>query len=1003
MSSPASPSDGRQDLPAITGNPAALLRLPRATYRLQLGPDLTFDDAAALVPYLVALGISDCYISPFFETSSTRSHGYDVSDHGRFRAELGGETAFRRFAQALRHRGLGLLIDVVPNHMGIAGSRNAWWFDVLMHGASSRYASFFDIDWTPVKSELANKVLLPLLGDQYGVVLDRGELRVQLSDGRFTIHYYDTALPVAPRTYVQILGHRLDQLEAALGAENRALLELKAIYELLLTIPRRTETNLELLAARHREAEIAIQKLAGLLETSGDVRDFITENVRIFNGTPGDPRSFDLLDGLLHDQVYRLAYWRVAGEEINYRRFFDINELAAIRMEDPRVFAETHRLILGLVREGIVTGLRIDHPDGLYAPGEYFRRLQRACYLEIVRGKVAAEAAADSTAWRDRTVLELYDAAQHDRGGSLRPFYIVAEKILAPGEQLPDHWAVLGTTGYDFLNFLNGIFIDRQQAGAMERIYMRLIRQRPSFAEIVYQSKRLIMETSMAAELSMLGHRLDRISEKHRSSRDFTLASLTQALREIIANFPVYRTYVGDRGDGPSESDREYIGRAVAAAKRRTPTMDVSIYDWIHDLLVLKLPAWAEDADRSERLDFVLRFQQMTGPVTAKGYEDTAQYRYNRLISLNEVGSDPSRFGATVAEFHAFNVARQASSAHALSATSTHDTKRSEDVRARINVLSEIPGEWLATVRVWQNLNRKHRRVVDGQAVPGPNEEYLIYQTLVGAWPISVDRLQAYLLKAIHEAKVETSWINPAIRYDEAVLSFAKAILDPEQSAKFLADFTRFYERVAAFGALNSLAQVLIKVTSPGVPDFYQGTELWDLSLVDPDNRRPVEWPLRVRLLNDLVKEIESSTDRVGLARSLLETREDGRIKLYLTQQTLAFRRARARLFERGDYRPLDAQGSLAEHVCAFARVGDGGVALTVVPRHLAKRRVDGPPVGPDYWGSTWLTMPDDLGARFRNVLTGEILEVASTAEGRGLPLGSVLANFPVALLENAP
>ena len=502
-------------------------------------------------------------------------------------------------------------------------------------------------------------MLLPLLGDQYGIVLDRGELRLQLSDGGFTIHYYDTVLPVAPRTYVQILGHRLDQLEAALGAEHADLLELKAVHQLLLTIPHRTETDPERLAARHREAEIAHQKFVRLLETSGDVRDFITENVRLFNGTPGDSRSFDLLDGLLNDQVYRLASWRVAGEEINYRRFFDVNELAAIRTEDPRVFAETHRLIFRLVGEGIVTGLRIDHPDGLYAPGEYFRRLQRACYLETVRGRGAAEAAADSADWRDRTVLERYDAIQQERGASLRPFYIVAEKILAPGERLPDHWAVLGTTGYEFLNLLNGIFIDRQQAGALERIYMRLLRQRPSFSEIVYQSKRLIMETSMAAELSALGRRLDRISEKHRSSRDFTLGQPDpRALREIIANFPVYRTYVGDRGDGPSERDREYIGRAVAAAKRRTPTVDVSIYDWIHDLLVLKLPAWAGEDDRAERLDFVLRFQQTTGPVTAKGYEDTTFYRYHRLVSLNEVGGDPSRFGTPVAEFHAARTSR---------------------------------------------------------------------------------------------------------------------------------------------------------------------------------------------------------------------------------------------------------------------------------------------------------------------------------------------------------
>src|SRR5213594_1218891 len=470
-----SDSSREEDLFAVVADPDALLRVPLATYRLQLGPDLTFDDASGLVPYLATLGISDCYTSPFFETSSNRSHGYDISDHNRFRAELGGETAFGRFAEALRSNHLGLLVDVVPNHMGIAGSRNAWWSDVLMHGASSPYAAFFDIDWVPVKAELANKVLLPILGDQYGAVLDRGELRLELSDGRFTIRYYDTVLPVAPRTYVQILGHRLAELETALGPEHAALLELKSVYEMLLTIPHRTETDRELLAARHRETDIAYQKFAKLLEASGDVRDFISENARLFNGTPGDHRSFDLLDGLIHDQVYRLAYWRVAGEEINYRRFFDINELAAIRTEDPRVFAETHRLILRLVREGIVTGLRIDHPDGLYAPGEYFRRLQRACYLETVHGKVAAEAVAHSAAWRDRTVLERYDAIQQERGASLRPFYIVAEKILAPGERLPDHWAALGTTGYEFLNLLNGLFVDRQQAAASDRIYMRVL------------------------------------------------------------------------------------------------------------------------------------------------------------------------------------------------------------------------------------------------------------------------------------------------------------------------------------------------------------------------------------------------------------------------------------------------------------------------------------------------------------------------------------------------
>jgi (1->4)-alpha-D-glucan 1-alpha-D-glucosylmutase len=629
--------------------------------------------------------------------------------------------------------------------------------------------------------------------------------------------------------------------------------------------------------------------------------------------------------------------------------------------------------------------------------------LQRACFLERVHGLIERGAAGNETAWRDRAVLERYDAVQLERETPLRPFYIVAEKILASGEQPPDHWAVLGTTGYEFLNLLNGLFVDHDNAHAMEGIYTRLLGQRPSLAEIVYRSKRLIMETAMAAELNTLGQRLDSISERHRSSRDFTLASLTQALREIVACFPVYRTYVGDSADGIRESDQAYIARAVAMAKRRTPIMDVSIYDWIHDLLVWKFPTWAQEADRAERVDFVARFQQLTGPVTAKGYEDTALYRYHSLISLNEVGGNPDRFGISLAEFHAANVTRQAKYPHALSTTSTHDTKRSEDVRARINVLSEIPREWRARVTAWQRLNRKHRAEMDGQPVPGPNEEYSLYQTLVGAWPISLERLRVYLLKAIHEAKVHTSWISPHAQYDEAILRFAEAILDPERSSVFLADFTRFQARIANFGALNSLAQVLVKMTAPGVPDFYQGTELWDFSLVDPDNRRSVDWTLRQRLLDALSAEIENTHDLAALARRLLESREDGRVKLFLIRQGLAFRRARAALFTHGEYRPLEARGPLADHLCAFARVGTDAVSLTVVPRHLAKRGTEDPPLGADYWADTWIALPNDLGASFSNVLTRERVEAHRTAQGRGLMVGNVLRNFPVALLEAAP
>jgi (1->4)-alpha-D-glucan 1-alpha-D-glucosylmutase len=930
------------------------MRVPRATYRLQLGPDLTFDDAAALLDYLDALGVSDCYTSPFLETASRGSHGYDVADHNRLREELGGEAAFARFAAALRARGMGLLVDVVPNHMGIAQNRNAWWFDVLENGAASVYAGYFDIDWHPVKAELADKVLLPILGEQYGVALDTGKLTLALEDGRFLVRYHDTRLPISPRAYARILGHRIETFSATLGGEHPDVVRLKSLITWFATLPPRTEKDPERLAARRREKEIGRERLLALLAESAPVRDFVDENVRLFNGTPGDPRSMDLLDSLLADQAYRVAYWRVAGEEINYRRFFDINDLAAIRMEEPEVFEVAHRLLFRLVREGAVTGFRIDHPDGLYDPAEYFRRLQRGT------------------------------------GGD---FYIVAEKILAPGEQLPDSWATAGTTGYEFLNLLNGIFVDRAHARAMEHVYARLIKHRPAFLDIVHECKRLVTETSMASELNMLGHRLNTISEKHRSSRDFTLGSLTRALRDTIVGFPVYRTYVDGR---VTARDRDYIARAIAHARRRA-AIDATVYDWLEDVLTLDLPEWATEADARERLDFVMRFQQITGPVTAKGFEDTALYRFNRLVSLNEVGGDPSRFGVSLAEFHAENAARLRRSPHGLSATATHDTKRGEDVRARVNVLSEIPDEWRRRVAVWQRLNRRHRSMVDGAAVPGANTEYLIYQTLIGAWPIDVERFTAYLMKAVREAKSHTSWINPNTRYDEALTRFAQAILDPRRSKPFLEDFTAFQARVANFGALNSLAQALIKITAPGVPDFYQGTELWDLNLVDPDNRRPVDWKLRRRLLAELEQALATAADRAGLAAELWATRDDARVKLYVIREALALRRACPALFAAGAYRPLDARGALAEHVCAFARVGAEAAAVTVVPRLLARRGGEAPALGAECWQDTTLELPADVGREFTNVLTGE------TAEGAALPLGRLLARFPVALLRRGP
>ncbi len=949
-------------------------RVPVATYRLQLCPALTFDDAAALVPYLEALGISDCYTSPFFDTSTTGSHGYDVSDHNKIRDELGGEAAFARFAEALRAHDMGLLIDIVPNHMGIAHARNAWWRDVLQNGENSRFASVFDIDWNPVKRELAGKVLLPILGDQYGAVLESGQLVLELSPaGVLTVRYYETALPLAPRSYARLLRHRIEELQDQLGGDDPDLVELKSITTWFVTIPPRPNADVGRLTLGRPDIEAGERRLGDLLARSPAIAAFLAENVRLFNGTPGESQSFDLLDGLLMDQSYRLAFWRVAGHEINYRRFFDINDLAAIRMEDPDVFAEAHRLVVRLVRDGIVTGLRIDHPDGLYAPSEYFRRLQDAC------------------------------------GGD---FYIVAEKILATAERLPDTWAVSGTTGYEFTNLVNGIFVDRLQARAMEDIYARLLGRRPVFAEVVYESKRLVMETSMASEIGMLGHRLNRISERHRSSRDFTLQSLTQALIETVAYFPVYRTYLGEGSEAASARDREFIARAIASAQRRTPSLATATYDWLQDLLMLRMPAWATDEDRHERTDWVMRFQQITGPVTAKGYEDTALYRYTRLVSLNEVGGDPGRFGTSLAEFHAAMAGRAERCPHGLSATATHDTKRGEDVRARINVIAEIPREWRRRFSRWQRLNRRHHTVVDGLPVPEGNEELMMYQTLVGAWPIDVERFTAYVLKAAHEAKLRTSWINPSSRYDAALAAFAEAILDPKRSREFLRDLRAFQATVAHFGAFNSLAQTLIKITAPGVPDFYQGTELWDGTLVDPDNRRPVNFALRQHLLGKLTGEIRASANLAGLARDLAATPGDGRVKLFVTRQALHFRRAHAALFRDGAYHALETDGRYAEHVCAFARTaGDGAtpprdVALTVVPRLLARRGGDGPPLGAEFWADTVVTLPPDAGVtagmRFRNVFTDETVTAEDGERGPRLSAHTIFTSFPVALLERA-
>jgi (1->4)-alpha-D-glucan 1-alpha-D-glucosylmutase len=984
-------------------------RLPLATYRLQFTPSFTFADAAQLVPYLSALGVSDCYVSPCFQACPGSAHGYDVIDHNALNPELGGEAAYETFIQALQRHGMGQLLDIVPNHMGIAKSLNPWWTDVLENGPSSLYAACFDIDWMPIKLELANKVLLPILGDQYGHVLENQEFRLCYEDGAFLLLYYDHRLPIAPRPAVAILLHRLGDLERQLGAEQPDLLEFRSIITALGHLPLRSETDRDKIIERSREKEIIKKRLAALTHANPTIRTFVEDNVRFFNGVKGEPRSFDFLDALLTDQAYRLAYWRVAAEEINYRRFFDINELAAIRTEDPLVFSSTHQLALRLLAEGKVTGLRIDHVDGLYDPLRYLRRLQHAAALALQRGVYPETPSTWSRA--DQQVVQRQIDTALLPGES--PCYVVVEKILSEGEAIPEHWPIHGSTGYDFLATLNGLFVDQAQEKALTDVYARFTRTHPDFSNLVYESKKLIMQVSLSSEINVLSHHLNRLSERDRHARDFTLNSLTHAIREVIACFPVYRTYADGEGV-TTERDRGIIETAVRRATRKNPATDSTVFNYLRDILLLRYPDSASEADREAQRAFVLKFQQCTSPVMAKGVEDTAFYRYHRLVSLNEVGGAPGQFGVSLSVFHQQNQDRQQRWPSSLLATSTHDTKRSEDVRARINVLSELPREWRTLVGRWSRQHRKRKTIVDGHPAPDRNDEYLLYQTVLGVWPFSpmtVDeyavfkrRIQDYMQKAAKEAKVRTSWINPHQAYDEALLAFVSRVLDD-----FLVreDFQRFRTKIAQYGLYNALSQTLLKLTAPGVPDLYQGSELWDFSLVDPDNRRPVDYDRRRWALQALQEQSATAgADLRALARELLEQREDGRVKLYVTHRTLRCRRERADLFLRGEYLPLSATGDRGQRICAFARRQGNSAVLVVAPRLLAQVIPDATtlPIGSEVWADTQLPLPSDLEHRcYRNVFTGAAITAKAADGGSCLALGEVLADFPVALLVTAP
>ena len=884
---------------------------PLSTYRIQLQPAFGFDDVSAIAPYLHRLGVSHLYSSPSLQAAAGSTHGYDVIDHSRVNAELGGEEGHERMCATLGANELGQVLDIVPNHMAIVGG-NRWWWDVLENGPSSQYASYFDVDWDPPEAKLRNTVLMPILGDHYGRVLEAGELKLQRDGGGFTVHYYEHVLPVAPRS--------LDDLLAAAARRCRSM-ELESLATFFGRLPPSYLTDRASVRERHRDKEVLRASLARVLREQPEVAAAVDAEVAAINA------DHDRLDALLERQNYRLSFWRTAGRELDYRRFFDIHTLAALRMEDEAVFLDTHELVLSWLDRGVVDGLRIDHPDGLRDPEGYLRRLER------------------------------------DAGPQT---YVVVEKILEPGERLPQSWPVAGTTGYDFTYRVGGLFVDPAGEEPMSEAYTAFTGETVDYDEVVYEQTNLVMAEVLSAEINRLTNLAIDVCEHHRRYRDYTRHELHQTLRELIAAFPVYRTYVVAGSAGPSPDDVAHVEEAVKLARGRRPDLDGELFDFFADILLGRHHGTVEG-------ELLARFQQVTGPVMAKGVEDTTLYTYNRLTALNEVGGNPGRFGVSPEEFHAGNDHVTRRWPGTLLATSTHDTKRSEDTRARLALLSEIPTRFAAAVAEWSRLNERHRA---DPSLPDRNAEWLLYQTLIGAWPLSAERVLAYMEKASKEAKEHTTWVDPDPVYDDALRRFIEGSL---ADAEFTASLEAFVAPLVEPGRINSLAQTVLKLASPGVPDIYQGCELWEHSLVDPDNRRPVDFPGREALL----AEAEAATGPADLWPGRADA---GLPKLFLTHRALHLRSRRAEFFCVGSgYQRLAATGPKAAHAIAFTRTDAHGHPGVVA---VASRLVLG--LAGD-WADTKLQLPE---GRFTDVLDGN-----RTFTGEVF-LAELLGPFPVALVE---
>jgi (1->4)-alpha-D-glucan 1-alpha-D-glucosylmutase len=936
------------------------------------------------VPYLSMLGVTHLYCSPYLRARPGSTHGYDVVDHSQLNPEIGSVEEFELLDATLKAHGMSQILDLVPNHMGVMGADNRWWLDVLENGRSSVYAEFFDIDWEPPDPTRRDKLLVPVLGGHYGQVLESGELKLAFdaNTGSFGFYYHEHSFPLDPRDYPLVLERALRLLGSTL--DHGALLDFESLITAFGHLPPREEPDPARIQERSRDKELHKQRLARLCQANPTLSAAIASAIRAINGTPGEPASFDPLHDLLERQAYRVAYWRVASDDINYRRFFDINELAALRQEHEPVFEATHRLVFDWIAAGKVEGLRIDHPDGLYDPLQYLQRLQN---------RVAALVGGEPEA-RDPTAL---------------PIYLIIEKISASHERALEPWPVHGTTGYRFANIVNGVFIDSTARDRMERIYHAFVQDIHRYEDVVYSSKRLILRTALAGELNVIANRLARIARADRNTRDYTLNTLRQAVTEVVACFPVYRTYIADR---PRAPDRRYIQWAIAAAKRHSRAADITVFDFVQTALL----AGASEGRRLaglEMLAFARKFQQLTAPVNAKGLEDTAFYRYNRLVSLNEVGGDPEQFGVTLSAFHGASQDRAKRWPHTLLSTSTHDSKRAEDVRLRINVLSELPAAWRLAVRRWSRINRSKKIKLEDGPAPSANDEYLLYQTLIGTWPLEpLDeeglasyraRIQVYMVKAVREAKVHSSWINVNTRYEAAVSGFVHGLLGKLEGNLFLDDFVAGQRLIAWLAMLDGLSQTVLKLASPGVPDTFQGTELWDFSLVDPDNRRPVDFHRRGRLLDELcILASQPSDSRVARVRAMLDRLEDGRAKLLVIHTALQLRRALPDLFQRGEYVPVWVDAPHDQRIIAFARRFESGGVIVVAPRLLAAalKEPGTLPLGAPTWSDAGLALPWlSRNATLRDMFTGRPLSLEVGEHGARLALSEALRDFPVALV----